>query len=465
MNDTGLNDLQKKLLLTTIQGNILRIILLEHAVYIEAEKWWYPLDEKKKTECLEKINKIESVIYGPRVIDQPEERTIVMTKLNHLFQDNKYKLTPEEQNKFEQLLAKFPERNTLNEKLKEKDSLGELPLMDICHLFQKVLSIYNIPSKIVFIDEKISQEKEEEDILYLPFDYDQKALTKAYKDHGINNIFKITLDPRVSWFGIKEYAVNIPTSRDKMSVKRLCELIDHEINTHLLRAHNKRNTVNLTTEWYLETEEWIATMNEKLTSQKREDIKIDTPTIHNISLLIGELYNFDDTKELLRIYYTMTVNEWEEQENKEKNTPEIMAEKRALRVKRYHAFDHPGANRKDVVYRRWLIDAITYIKNLNKDDINDIQKLQKHMNNFYFSKLGKAEIQNADELFEWFTIDKKNVILPIAIGKLLYEKLLGNKLNDIDDIRFLSSTQKLDYKQKKLLLEIISYIKDKHTKE
>jgi hypothetical protein len=38
MNDTGLNEPQKKLLLNTIQGSILRIILLEHAVYLEAEK-------------------------------------------------------------------------------------------------------------------------------------------------------------------------------------------------------------------------------------------------------------------------------------------------------------------------------------------------------------------------------------------------------------------------------------------
>ena len=53
--------------------------------------------------------------------------------------------------------------------------------------------------------------------------------------------------------------------------------------------------------------------------------------------------------------------------------------------------------------------------------------------------------------------------MPIAIGKLLYEKLLGNKLDDINDIRFLASNQKLTYEQKKLLLEIISLIKEKST--
>ncbi len=465
INDTGLNEPQKKLLINTIQGSILRIILLEHAMYLEAEKWGYPLDEKKKTECLEKINEIESIIYGPRVIDQPEERTIVMTKLDYLFQNNKHKLLPEEQKKFEELLSKFPERNATGELQEDKNALGELPLIDICHLFQKILNIYDIPSKIVIIDKNISQEKDENGILYLPFEYDQKALTKAYERHNIKKTFKITLDPRVSWFGIKEYSVDIPTSRDRLSVKRLCQLIDHEITTHLLRTVNKRNTVNLNTEWYLETEEWIATMNEKLTSQKRDDLAMDTPTIHNTSLLIGELYNFEETKELLRIYYTMTGVGNEDDDNKEEKTPEIMAEKRALRVKRYHAFDRPGANRKDVVYRRGLVDAVTYIKDLDKNNIDDIQKLQQHMKNFYLSKLGKEEIQNADQIFEGFSFAKDSIILPIAIGKLLYEKLLGNKTNDIDDIRFLASDQKLDYKQKKLLLEILSFIKERSTAE
>jgi len=49
--------------------------------------------------------------------------------------------------------------------------------------------------------------------------------------------------------------------------------------------------------------------------------------------------------------------------------------------------------------------------------------------------------------------------MPIAIGKILYEKLLWNNLKSIDDIRFLATKQKLDYKQQKNILEIISFIK------
>jgi hypothetical protein len=71
-------------------------------------------------------------------------------------------------------------------------------LIDICHLFQKTLNIYNIPSKIVIIDKNISKEKDENGILYIPFEYDQKAISQAYKTHNINKTFKITLDPRVS---------------------------------------------------------------------------------------------------------------------------------------------------------------------------------------------------------------------------------------------------------------------------
>ncbi len=220
---------------------------------------------------------------------------------------------------------------------------------------------------------------------------------------------------------------------------------------------NQKNVLNIRSESQQETEEWIAVMNEKLAIGKREDLTIDAPLISNIGVFVAEHNDFTTTKEIMKIYYLLSGNS--------ENDAENLADQRALRTKRYHAFDQPGANRKDVVYRRWLEDAISYIKNLDKDQQKDLQTLEQHMRTFYMSKLGKEEIQDSEHLFDGFTIDTKNMILPIALGKLIYEKLLGNTIDASDDIRFLAANQKLDYKQKRLLLEIISFIKDKSIKE
>ncbi len=455
MNDTVLNESQKKILLNIIQWNILRSLLLHYAVYIEAEKWGYRLNPEKKQDCLQKIEKIETIIYGPKISTQTEEKKIIMSDLERLFSQNSHKLTKDDQHTFENFLKKFPERNPPKKSKEQERDLWELSLMDICYLFQKVANIYAIPNKIVIIDDTIDKEKEENNILYIPRAYDQQKTKQIYNNHHIDTTVKIIVSPRVAGFGVQRYVIDIPTSRTHISIKRLCELIDHEISTHLIRTINQKNTINIKTEGYLETEEWIATMNEKLATQKKDELEMDVPTLHNISTFIGENYDFDMTKKLMKIYYRLQdISETES---------ESLSKKRALRVKRFHAFDQPWASRKDVVYRRWLVDAISYIKDLDKDKQEDLQTLEKDIFTFYMSKLGKEEIKNADQLFEGFAIDKGDVIMPIALGKLIYEKLLGNPIDPIGDIRFLSSQQQLDYPQKKLLLEIISFIKDRST--
>jgi hypothetical protein len=131
-----------------------------------------------------------------------------------------------------------------------------------------------------------------------------------------------------------------------------------------------------------------------------------------------------------------------------------------MRVKRFHSFDWPWASRKDVAYRRWLYDVTMYIKWLDKEKIEDKKKLQEDVFKFYLSKLWKDEIPNADKLTEWFNVSKWDVIMPVAIGKIVYEKMLWNNVNSIQDIRFLASENKLNYKQIKILLQIIQLMKE-----
>lgn len=461
MNDSVLNEPQKKLLLNIIQGNILRLILLHYATYIEAEKWWYPLDQNKKAEYLKKIEKIETIIYGPNISSQTKEKTLIMNNLESLFKEKSHLLNKEQQDLFTSFLEKIPERSSIEstkeiKEEKEWNITEKVSMMDVCHIFQKIVTLYGMPSKIIIIDEKIQEVKEENNILHIPFSYDQKKIGEVVDELNLRKTVRIYLDPRVSgfWIGdaIGSANIDVPAHRESISIKRLCSLIDHEISTHLLRVLNKKNVFNLKTEWHQETEEWIAVLMEKLSIGNIESIT-DDPLVTNTWVFIAENYDFDTTKKILKSYYLLKEYSEDEAEN--------LAEQRALRTKRYHAFDQPGSNRKDVVYWRWLVDAILYIKNLDKTNQKDLEKLEKDITTFYMSRLGKKDIQNADQLFQWFDINKKNIILPIAIWKILYEKLLGNSIDTTNDIRFLASKQKLDYKQKKLLLEIISFIQEK----
>jgi hypothetical protein len=105
------------------------------------------------------------------------------------------------------------------------------------------------------------------------------------------------------------------------------------------------------------------------------------------------------------------------------------------------------------------LDAVSYIEALDINKIDDLKKLEKDMVTFYLSKLGQEELKDSDTVFEGFNIDNNDIIMPIALGKIIYQKLLGNAIDPNQDIRFLAFTQKLNYKQKKLVLEILSFIK------
>ncbi|MEI6671834.1 MAG: hypothetical protein WCL02_00240 [bacterium] len=47
-----------------------------------------------------------------------------------------------------------------------------------------------------------------------------------------------------------------------------------------------------------------------------------------------------------------------------------------------------------------MVDALEYIKNLDKNKIEDIKKLQTNIFNFNIGKLGKDEVKNVPELIE-----------------------------------------------------------------
>jgi len=466
-----LNEIQKKLFISTLQSYCLKIMLFKSAVYIEWEKWGYELSIKDKAQHLRNIERIETLVYWPKISEQAKEVDNVMTHLDILYQTNKDKLTTEEQQQFITFLEKFPHTPSEIKKIDDspKNRLGRLRQEDFARLLQKWLALYTITSNIVKITEKVSELKEENGILYIPAI--STTTWEAQTKEELETIYtQFWYAPEVLKIKIQKCAaievdipskeINIPSITNYYDVIRSLELLSHEEITHAITGTNKENAFNIASDTYLELQEGVAMLNEKAVTTDIKNISAE-PTIHHISTFIGENYNKEDTYNLLKIYYTLMG----------KKNAESLAKSRTERVKRFHAYDQGGANRKDVVYRRGMLDVLAYIQNLDTNNIEDIQWLQKNIFNFYIWKLWKEEVENAQELTEWFNITPKNIILPADIGKILLWMLEKNSpdgkwikiTNDslgANDIRFKASLPEhnLNYIQKKLLLEMRWFI-------
>lgn len=469
---TFLNDVQKKLFIWTLKAFGLKIILFKNAVYIEAEKWWYELNDKDKQQYLRNIEKIEKLVYWPKISENKDEIDAIMTWLEDLYQKNKDTISLEDQQYFSLFLDKFPWRITATKQISiNKNRLWKLNQENLAKLFHKWLNMYGIQSNIVKISEKIAEIKNDDWILYLPLKNPstweerlKEDLEAIYENFWYkNDILKIKINKCAAIeVDIPGNEINIPSSTNYYSVIRSLELLSHEIVTHAFTWTNKKNKFNLESDTYLELQEWIAMLNEKAVTTDITNISVD-PTIHHISTFIGENYNTTDTNYLLQIYYKL---------NGKKNF-QSLAKNRTERVKRFHANDQKWANWKDIVYRRGMVDGLNYIQNLDEKNIEDIKKLQTDIFSFNVGKLGKEEVKNVPQLIEWFDITPKNIILPADIGKLLLWLLeknspdgkwikITNTILGKNDIRFNASLpeQNLNYTQKKLLLEMRDFIEN-----
>lgn len=468
-----LNDVQKKLFLWTLKTYCLKILLFKYAVYIEGEKWGYTIDANDKAHYLKNIEKLETLVYWPKISEQAYEVNKIISDLNSLYQKNKEKITEEEQKKFTTFLQKFPfaTPEITEEKNSNKNTLGKLQQENFAKVLQKWLNLYNIESYIIKISDKISETKEENWILYIPAinaitgkNQTNEDLEKIYTQFGYKeSILKIKIRTCAAIeVNMAEKEINIPSTTNYYSVIRTLELLSHEIITHAFTGANKQNKFNIESDTYLELQEGIAMLNEKWVTTDINTLS-PAPTIHHISTFIGENTNKQETYDLLKIYYQLMG----------KKNAESLAKLRTERVKRFHADDQKWANRKDVVYRRGMIDVLDYIQHLDKNNIEDIKNLQKNIFGFYIGKLGKEEVKNAEALIEWFDIHPDTIILPADIGKILLWTLEKNspegkwiKINNTilgeNDIRFKASLpeQNLNYTQKKLLIEMREFIKD-----
>lgn len=479
---TFLNDVQKNIFLWTLEAYKLKIELFKYATIIEAEKGGYKVEKQEKIEILKKIEDIEEIVYGKKISEQPEEVADIIKQIDNTFKKNKEKISEEDQMIFQDFIKKFSkwENNKEVKKAKEKDTrFGSLNQETFAKVLKKWLEIYNISGAVIKITDKyrdtdgkvkkLDEIREINDVLYIPTinkDTDKKhtkdELEEIYIRYNIRSDsikIKINECPNLE-VSIPEKEINIPSTTNYYPTIRSLELLSHEIVTHAYTWVNKQTKFNIESDTYLELQEGVAMLNEKAVSNNIDNISSD-PTIHHISTFIAENYNTEKTEILLGIYYKL-----QGKKNRQK-----LAKDRTERVKRFHSNDLPGANRKDVVYRRGMLDVLQYIQSIKPEDEEAIKDLKNNIFWFYIGKLGKSEVTNPEKLIEWFDINKSNIILPADIGKILLWMLekqtpegkwikITNENLGKNDIRFKASSeeQNLNKDQRKLLIEMRNLI-------
>jgi hypothetical protein len=464
-NKELLSELNADALLNNAQKNFIRntalhiqkwLDMLACAVYIEAEKWWFVLNEHRKKELLESIESYETLLYGPRITDVSSEKDAVLDHLSSLNIVKKDVLSTQEQFVFIDFLEKFWREPKGVSFAQTSDSPVDQKKYDswiVAWVFDKIYRIYGEKPILVYEKDDISEPVYESGVFKIPVGLHSKDKKMFYENHGVLSNTKIVISDKAANFSVwvtkefDDHTITFP-AKGQYTLERLCQLIDHEVGTHFVRNKNASVGIDIRSSSYLETEEGIATSNEKLATSDWSDLSAWEPTIHHISTFIAENYDAEETKQLLTIYYKL-LGKSEAQAIKE-------AISRTERVKRYHANNLPGANRKDTVYWRGMKTVVDYLKNV------DVDTLQHDADLIYRGKFADSDLSDIDGLFDGLKVDPSKRISPLALGKILYERYQGNPITkqalQEKDKRFHLSVKDLTFAQKRELLNILKLL-------
>lgn len=352
--------------ISNIDHIILRLDMLKNSIFIEAEKWWYKLEQELKSYYVKIIDWLQSCIYWPSISETITEKYQIVRHLTTILKSHKDMFSKSEMKYLENKID-FNLEIDSSVSRKRHDDIWNIKIKDVVSVFKKVFDIYWL------------------------------------------NWWKVVIDPTRLFVSVRWKIKNlfIPANIKSYSVKKLCELIDHEIWTHVIRWENANKTFWDSTYDYLILEEWLALMNEKLVTEEFDDIK-QIPSIQHISTFIWENFNFKETEKILRIYFkSMWVN---------KDDLDSVSKQRALRVKNFYPFDSIGANRKDILYYRWFMALFSYYKNfINNNSLEFTKKM-------YFGKVWSGSLELIGLLKKEFKFDD-NIIMPIWVWKLLYRNI------------------------------------------
>lgn len=350
--------------------NILKITLFW--VPFELEKAWlkHDLSETEVQDRVFNIEKLELENFWWKIKDNPEELILSYEYLRDKFEKNNKLLSLDEKKIYKEYLN-----------LVEQD----LP---------KDYSYHNRKKKVVFknsiLNKMISREKyiyifkTVFDIIDLDFDVVEDERSSIYDGP---NALHIPL--------LKEY--------DFLSIKRVIELVWHEIESHSVNLRNNYKLI-WAFRWAknLPKEEGLAIVVEQLLDGKKLD-EITVPQ-HHSKVMIAEFITWNELIDFLTL------------DNKLNNTKWV--DSRFLRLKRNYPLNYVWWQHKDTSYGRWVIEVVNYLK-----DWKDIRDL-------YLWKVSIEDIPKVKRLMDIKGLSYNDLNLPLFIWELvlfLYESEDNNQ--------------------------------------
>ncbi len=454
IKDSNLSIAENKFLLKNIDWLIKRYEICKLSVFFEAEKWWTKsvLTEKEKIELIEKINVLQSEIYWLKIHEQEKEKNEVISFMNHKFIENKKNLWNEESERFTRYLQQYNTINKSQSTIIAKNDNIKISREQAVVAIHKIISLlYKEPCVSIIQTEETDKyyHNLETNIHYFPYQSTNEQIDAQLKNINEESSFKVISKDKVLTMSCSEKSINL-SGWSTISLSRFCELLDHEIWTHFVRTLNAKKFWLTKSDDYNETEEWIALINEQLATKKSLPDISNEPSIHHISTFIAENNNYNDTFELLKIWYLLN--------GKSQTKAEELAKSRSERVKRFYSNEYPWANRKDVSYWRWSFDVFNFLKNSTPLELKEIIK------KIYVGNISKDDVNVIQEIIQENNVDNEPII-PIMIGKIIYAKLLNQwwtmTLQEIQqqDPRFNKEILNIDYQTKKDILSILHFLK------
>ncbi len=411
INDIELSEVERKFLLNSLNSICLKIHSFRYSIFLEAEKLWYELTEKSRKFCLNKVNKLQDNIYWNQISDTPNEVIQIKNHLSKILEINKEKIT---NNEYEIFKLKLWLQDEIIDNKKQQDI--EISILNKKFPWEIVKKLFDLLINIYWLDW-------------------WEAKIDKFPNFKTDSVNKKIILP--------EWKI------EKINLKNILQLFDHEVWVHAIREYNTNLWLNLSWEWYLELEEWFAILSEQLFDENIENIN-HVPVLTHISNYIRENFNWNETLELLIIYFKLT--------NDENITQDEIYKKafdRMLRSKRFYSLKDKWANRKDLSYNRGETDIIEYLKSEN-----DIEWFIKK---FYFAKLSKEDIDLSEEFSESLQVNKNDLKYPLWIWKIIYKKLLWEQIFTSNlkdaDLRF-QAIENLSWNVKRKILWLIELIKE-----
>ena len=378
-------DWQKEFLNNITTMMLKHLECFQNAIFLEAEKCGIELSDADRKKYLDEVNCLQNDYYGPEISEIPEEKALVGEQLEEIFQKNKDKISHEDCLIFE----KFLQKSGFNQENPKKEESLEVTLRK-----EKSENL-----KQIFLEEP---ESEIVEILKMVLDlYEMRDWTVEVNEN--RKMFSVHYDAK---------KIIVPKNKlSSTSLFHLLELMDHEIGVHAIRGVNTLATLQIAGMSYLPHEEGMAATAEDMLVHDMATIEPKI-THHHLISFIAENLDSTETEQMLKIYFQLT------------DAPEYdkMAHDWTMRIKRFVSHKMPGANRKDVSYSRGNRDIVKKLTSLSADE------RKKFLQDYYFSKLSFDDQKFLPELRKLFPESEQNSLYPQWVGKILFRKLIGEKI-------------------------------------